>query len=96
MEPHDEACVSEYLQLMTSYHKGLIDARSYQSAYFSLMVKRIILTEEESRILQQAYGDADDYDAELKLEYTIDEPELRARVSRSIAELIALENQPKL
>ena len=49
-----------------------------------------ILSEGEDKIIQQAYGDADDFDNAVKLEYTIDEGQLRLRVSASLEKLKTL------
>jgi hypothetical protein len=49
-----------------------------------------VLSEEEDKIIQQAYGDADDFDDAVKLEYSIDEGQLRQRVSASLEKLKTL------
>lgn len=67
-----------------------IDVRQYQHSYFDLSKKRFLATPEEDKILQQAYGDADDFDDVVHLEYTIDEDQLRSRVSTSLERLKAL------
>jgi uncharacterized protein YktA (UPF0223 family) len=90
MENYGEVHVLEFLRLMKAFLDKKIDAGHYRGAYFALMKKRMILSEEESRILQTAYGDADAYDPKLKLQHTIDDYELNARVSKSLAELAAL------
>jgi hypothetical protein len=77
---------------MIDYLDGRIEARRYQEGIFTLMQSRARFTEEEFRILQIAYGDADDYDADVRLEYTILEPELRHRIAESVEALIALEH----
>lgn len=66
---------------------GQIDARGYQAAYFALMKRRTNLAAEEFEIIQQAFVDADDYDPEVRLEHTIEEPELRTRVGKTVREL---------
>lgn len=40
--------------------------------YFVLMVQRMTLTEQESRILQRAYGAADDYEPDAAMEMSDD------------------------
>lgn len=63
--------------------QGRLDAGQYAQQYFALMAKRMTLTEEEDRILQRAYGDADDYepDTPIKLPNLINEQQLRERVA---------------
>jgi Bacterial self-protective colicin-like immunity len=90
MEDYGEVGVPEFLQLMKGFIEMRISARNYRETYFTLMKRRMILSEEESRILQQAYGDADDYDPTMMLHHTIDELELRERVAKSIGKLSAL------
>ena len=75
---------------MKSFLNSEIDAESYCARYFDLMVKRMTVGEEESKILGIGYHDADDYDADLRLEHTILEPELKTRVAESLAGLTAL------
>ena len=87
MELPPEVQISDFLSLMRSYLAGEIAARDYQSQYFELMKKRMTITEYEFRILQTAYGDADDYDPSVRLEHTIGEPELKRRVQKSIHDL---------
>ncbi|MGA7190758.1 MAG: hypothetical protein WBY66_19850 [Candidatus Acidiferrales bacterium] len=50
------------------------------------------LTEEESRVLQRAYGDADDYEADpaIELPNVLNEHQLRERVAQSLRELAEL------
>jgi len=64
---------------MKDFFEEKIDVRSYQMGIFALMKRRSRFTNDEYRILQVAYGDADDL-----------EPELRRRVANSIEELAAL------
>jgi hypothetical protein len=90
MENYREVGVPDYLRLMKDYLNEQIDALSYQRGIFDLMKQRARLSDEEFGILQIAYGDADDYDPIVRLEYTILEPELRRRVANSIEELAAL------
>ncbi len=90
MENYGEAGVPDFLRLMKDYLNGCIAVDHYRKSYFVLMKKRMTVTDDVSRILQQAYGDADDYDAVVKLEYTIDEAQLRERVAQTVSELAAL------
>lgn len=90
MENSDEVGVPEFVHLMKDFLNARIDAHTYQKNYFELMKKRITLSEKESRILQQTYGDADDYDPVARLPYTIEEPELRHMVRKSLEELAVL------
>lgn len=94
MENYGEASLSEFLHVMRGFLDGRIDARGYRESIFALTKQRINIGESESRILQQAYGDADDYDPEVRLAYTIDESELRRRVSRVVEELAAIGHSP--
>ena len=75
---------------MKDFFEEKIDVRSYQMGIFALMKRRSRFTNDEYRIIQVAYGDADDFDPIVRLEYTILEPELRRRVANSIEELAAL------
>jgi len=90
LDKYSEVGVPDFLHLMKDYLDGKIDAGGYQRGIFDLMKQRARLSDEEYRILQMAYGDADDYDPIVKLEYTILEPELRCRVANSIEKLAAL------
>jgi hypothetical protein len=90
MENFDEVRASDFLKLMRGFLTGQIDARGYQKAYFALMKRRTNLAMEEFEIIQQAFVDADDYDPEVRLEYTIEEPELKKRVANSVEELSGL------
>jgi hypothetical protein len=67
-----------------SEEKILLDIFLYLSlpkrSYFDLSTKRFIVTDEEDKLLQQAYGDSDDFDDVVHLEYTINEEQLRERV----------------
>ena len=49
-----------------------------------------VLSDEEDKIIQQAYGDADDFDDAVQLEYAIDEGRLRQWVSASLEKLKTL------
>ncbi len=75
---------------MSGYLDGSISAAEYQRGMFDAMKVRCTLSEDESRIVGLAYHDADDFDPEIRLEHTIEEPELRARVASSLHELKAL------
>ena len=91
----DELGVVDYMRLMKAFLDKRIDARNYARSYFDLAKRRVnIVSEEASRITQQAYGDADDYepDAELRQADTrwIAEVELRERVAKSLREFEAL------
>jgi len=94
----DEVGVPDYIQLMKDYLGGRIDAQEYTRNYFDLNAKRVwIPNEEASRITQQAYGDADDYEPDAALREKnaqwIGEQELRNRVAKSLRELEALGHQ---
>ena len=98
MENYGEIDISDFLRLMKDFVDGRIDARQYQSSYSDLMIKRFVVPSEDvSRVLQQAFGDADDYDPVVRLPSTIEEPELRRRVSNSIRELesLGIRNSPE-
>jgi len=90
MDNHGEVSVLDFLRLMKDYVEGRIDAEQYRTTYFALLIKRMIVKVDESRILQQGYGDADDYDPTVTLPYTLEESQLRERVAKSIAELESL------
>lgn len=94
MERYTEATVSDFLRLMTDYLESKIDVQEYRKRIFDAMKRGISTGESEYQILQTAYGDADDFDAEIRLEYTIEEPELRRRVTKSIEELALLGYSP--
>jgi hypothetical protein len=90
MESYGEVGVLDFLQLMEDSISGTRDARSYQRAFFALMKRRAVLSDDESRIVQQSYGDADDYDPAILLPHTIEEPELRKRVADSANRLASI------
>ena len=92
MDNYGEASVPEFTRLMKDFLQGRLDAGQDAQLYFALMVKRITLTEEEDRILQRAYGDADDYepDTAIKLPNLINEQQLKERVTQSLRELAEL------
>jgi hypothetical protein len=62
MDPYPQIGVRDFIRLMKDFLDRRIDVRQYQGSYFDLSKKRFIVTEEEDEILQQAYGDADDFD----------------------------------
>jgi hypothetical protein len=83
--------VADYVRLMKDFLDSRIDVHEYCRCYFSFAKMRVgVLSEEEDKIIQQAYGDADDFDDAVKLEYTIDEGQLRQRVSASLEKLKTL------
>jgi Bacterial self-protective colicin-like immunity len=91
----DELGVAEYMRLMQAFLGGRIDARNYRRSYFELTKQRVnISSEEVSRITQQAYSDADDYEPDVELRKAnpqwIGEEELRERVTKSLRELEAI------
>jgi hypothetical protein len=93
MESNDEFDVTDYMRLMRDFLDRRIDAHQYIRSYFELTVKRVnIPNEEVSRITQQAYGDADDYEPDITIRHPnwIGESELRDRVARSLRELACL------
>jgi hypothetical protein len=92
VESYGEVGVPEFTHLMRDFLQGRLDARQYTQQYFALMKKRMTLTEEESRVLQRAYGDADDYepDAAIELPNLLTEHQLRERVAQSLRELAEL------
>jgi hypothetical protein len=75
---------------MQDFLAGRIDVHQYCRRYFDLSKMRMDMSDDEDRIIQEAYGDADDFDDVVHLEYTIDEAQLRERVSRSLGRLRAL------
>ena len=86
-----EVGVPEFVKLMRDYLEQRVDASQYRSRLFSLFKQRMIVQNEVvSQVLQEAYGDADDYDPVVRLPYTIQEPELKARVQRSLERLGSL------
>jgi hypothetical protein len=87
MDPYPQIKVLDFVRLMKDFLDRHIDVRQYQRSYFDLNTKRIIVSEEESKILQQAYGDADDFDDAVHLDFTINEEQLRERVSASLERL---------
>jgi hypothetical protein len=75
---------------MRAFLERRIDAETYRREFFSMSRKRTLLSDEASRIIQKAYGDADDYDSTVRLPHTIEEPRLRELVADSSRELEAL------
>jgi Bacterial self-protective colicin-like immunity len=74
--------VIDYVRLMKDFLGRRIDVHEYRRCFFSFAKMRAdVLSEEEDKIIQQAYGDADDFDDSVKLEYVINEGQLRQRVS---------------
>jgi hypothetical protein len=53
----------------------------------AMSAKRSLLSEEAALIIQKAYGRTDDYDPVVRLEYTIEEPELRRIIAASAKQL---------
>jgi hypothetical protein len=90
MENYGEVAVSDFVRLMRDYLEGRTDVQFYRQTYFALMKKRMNLSEDESRILQHAYGDADDYDQKVRLPFTLEESELKKRVAKSLQELAGM------
>ena len=83
--------VADYVRLMKDFLDNLIDVHQYRRRYFGFALMRMgVLSDEEGKIIQQAYGDADDFDDAVQLEYTIDEGQLRQRVSASLKKLKTL------
>ena len=83
--------VTDYVRLMKDYLGRRIDVREYRRCFFSFAKMRAdVLSEEEDKIIQQAYGDADDFDDAVKLEYAVNEGQLRQRVSASLEKLKTL------
>ncbi len=91
MEDYGEIEIRDFVRLMRNYLEGRVNAAQYQNDYSELMTKRFIVPSEDvSKILQKAFGDADDYDPAVRLQHTIEEPELRRRVAESIKQLMSL------
>jgi hypothetical protein len=87
--------VVDFIRLMKAYLDRQIDARTYQRRYFDLTVQRVnIPNEDVSRITQQDYGDADDYEPDDALRQTnpqwVGKLQLRQRVAKSLRDLEAL------
>ena len=89
IEVYPQIAVLDFVRLMKDFLDKRIDVHQYCRGYWELNVKRIVVSEEESKILQQAFGDADDFDEVVDLEY-ISESQLRERVAASLERLRAL------
>jgi hypothetical protein len=90
MDPYPQIEVLDFVRLMKEFLGKRIDVHQYRRSYFDLSKKRFIVSDEEDKILQQAYGDADDFDEVVHLEYTINEVQLGERVTTSLERLRAL------
>jgi len=90
IEAYPQIAVLDFVRLMKDFLDERINVHQYRRSYGELNVKRIIVSEEESKILQQAFGDADDFDEVVHLEYTISKSQLRERVAASLEKLRAL------
>jgi hypothetical protein len=95
MESCGEVGALDYVGLMADYLAGRLDADQYTKAFFAFNKRRVNLPNERaSELIQKAHGDADDYEPDTELRRTnrqwIGEPELRARVAKSLRELEAL------
>jgi hypothetical protein len=91
MENYGEISIADFVQLMKDYVGLRIDADQYRQMYFELTKKRVhIPNDTVNQIIQQAYGDADDYDPTVTLPYTLDDDDLRKRVAKSLDALAVL------
>jgi hypothetical protein len=90
VDPYPQLEVVDFIRLMQNFLAKRIDVHQYRRSYFDLSKTRIVVSDDEDKILQQAYGDADDFDDVVHLEYTIDEAQLRERVSSSLERLRAV------
>jgi hypothetical protein len=90
MESNGEVGVSDFLCLMKEFLEGSIDVDTYRNGVFALMKKRARISDNEFRIIQAAFVDADDYEPAVRLEHTILEPVLKRRVAMSIKGLAAV------
>src|SRR5207249_3167731 len=90
MDPYPQIEVLDFVRLMKDFLDRRIDVREYQRSYFDLSKKRFTATSEKDKILQQACGDADDFDDTVHLAYTINEEQLRECVSASLERLKTL------
>jgi len=91
MENCGDLNVASFTRLMQEYLDGSISANQYRQTFFDFNKRRVDIPDElADRIIQQAYGDADDYDPVVRLPYTIGEDELRERVTKSFQALVAL------
>src|SRR5579859_3858760 len=94
MENSGELSVADFARLMKDYLDRRIGPAQYAKSYFALFKKRMVVPNEElSRILQQAYGDADDYEPDTAIRQEnpkwVGETELKERVEKSLRELRA-------
>lgn len=88
MDTFPQVEVADFVRLMKDFLVNLIDVHEYRRSYFGFAKMRMgVLSDEEDKIIQQAYGDADDFDDAVQLEHTIDEGQLRQRVSASLERL---------
>jgi hypothetical protein len=90
MDPYSQIEVLDFVRLMKDFFDRRIRRAPISAPYFDLSKKRFVAIPEVDKILQQAYGDADDFDDVVHLEYTINEEQLRSRVSTSLERLKAL------
>jgi hypothetical protein len=80
VDPYPQVKVVDFIRLMQDFLAKRTDVHQYCRSYFDLSKMRIDVSDDEDKILQEAYGDADDFDDVVHLEYTIDETQLRERV----------------
>lgn len=85
-----EIQVSYYAKLMKHFLDRKVSVHQYREGIFNAALVRCTLTEEQCAIIGIAFHDADDYDGEIRLPHTIDESELRSRVTKSLKELLSL------
>jgi hypothetical protein len=91
----EEYGVTDYMKLMKTYLNREIEAPQYARRFFDFANTRVLIPNEEvDRIIQRAYGDADDYEPDETLRKTdpswIDEPALRQKVAESLCQLETL------
>ena len=89
MDPYPQVEQVDFIRLMQDFLAKRIDVHQYRRSYFDLSKMRMDVPDDEDKILQEAYGDADDFDDVVHLENTIDEAQLRERVSGSLERLRA-------
>ena len=90
MDPYPQVEAVDFIRLMQDFLAKRIDVHQYRRSYFDLAKMRMDVSDDEDKSLQQAYGDADDFDDVVHLKYTIDEAQLKERVSGSLERLRAL------
>ncbi len=90
VDSYPQVGVIDFMRLMRDFLGKRIDVHQYRRSYFDLSKMRMDMSDDEDKIIQEAYGDADDFDDVVHLEYTIDETQLRERVSGSLERLRAL------